>query len=225
MNHFRKIIRTGMLIMTFVIISACNVNSSTPAAAPSTPDLSIVRTEAVQTAMAELTSEAQSNPTQTTVPPPDTATPLPPTEEPTQTPLPTLTVFPTPTKSSSGGGGGNIYPTQTSSYVDQATLVAQSPADYTYIKPGGDFDGAWTFKNTGRRAWNKQFYIKWKSGNLKSNTSDLYFLPKDVPVNDTIQMTADFIAPKDPGTYTSNWVLINDDGVAFSSFYIVINVK
>jgi len=224
MSKKNLVLRLALFVMVLVLASC---NTATPAPALPTPlpttDLGVVRTEAAQTVVARITADAQANPSATPTQVVATETPLP-KETPTQV---VLTVTPvaslTPTRrASSGGGGGYVGPTATA-YTDRASLTAQSIRDGASFPGGYDFDVTWTFKNTGFRDWDTQFYIKYLSGDLKPK-QDIYMLPEAVKKNDSISMTADFVAPQEPGRYESNWALINDDGTAFFRFFIVINV-
>jgi len=191
-----------------------------------TIDLNIVRTEAAQTVVAQITQEAAANPTNTTAP-----TEIPPTEtaRPSPTEVQPLVVPPTETPmvvftATATRKPVTFVPSPTSSYVDQATWISNTPADGAIFKPSTDFDAVWTLKNTGRRDWNKEFYYHWTGGNLKGALQDLYFINGPVKVNDTVKLIVDMIAPKEPGRYTTYWELVNDDGVGFFKFYLVIVV-
>lgn len=217
----------SILLISVLVLAGCNTAQPAPAqpTAPPAPttDLGVVRTQAAQTVVAQITADALANPTAV------------PTEAPTQTAMPSATLAPatstpaptlTPTRSSSGGGGGGgggyVGPTATA-YTDRAVLTGQSIADGAQFPTGYDFDVSWTFKNTGYRDWNTQFYIKFLSGDLKPK-NDIYMLPKAVKKNESISITADFLAPSTPGRYESNWALYNDDGTQIYHFFIVINV-
>ncbi len=215
----------SMLLLVVLALAGCNaapqptvVLPPTATLAPTT-DLSVVRTQAAQTVVAQITADALANPTAEPTAVPATATAAPTaTQAATATAVPTLT----PTRASGGGGGGYVGPTATV-YTDRAQLTGQSIKDGASFPTGYDFDVTWTFKNIGFRDWNTEFYIKYLSGDLKPK-QDIYMLPKAVKKNDSISMTADFLAPGTPGRYESNWALYNDDGTQIYHFYIVINV-
>ena len=225
MAHIKNKLGFTLLIIGLLALVGCSVSPGiTPTSAPTT-DINGLSTQIAETVVAQITREAALNPT--AVPPTvaPTQTQLPPTAVPTEpaavvnTPVPTLTTVPT-----KSGGSYVFIPSATSSYTDQATWVTQTPPDYKVMPAGKDFDGVWTIKNTGKRTWNTQFYAKYVSGTLEA-TKDIYFLPSPLAVNDTVGFTIDFVAPTTPGTYTSNWKLVNDDGVAFFHFYLIITVK
>lgn len=214
----------SILLLSVLVLAGCNTAQPAPAQpaatlAPTT-DLSIVRTQAAQTVVAAITADALANPTAV------------PTEIPTQTALPSATPVPatvtpvaslTPTRQASGGGGGGYVGPTATAYTDRALLTSQSIRDGAQFPTGYDFDVSWTFKNTGFRDWNNDFYIKYLSGDLKPK-HDIYMLPAVVKKNDSVSMVVDFVAPGTPGRYESNWALYNDDGTIFYRFFIVINV-
>ena len=226
----RKALFSLVLLTSLLLLAGCSLAGTPAAAAPEqqpSPDLDLVRTEAAQTVVARVTFQAALTPS-ATLPPPPTETPLPAPSEAApavQVDAPTSTAVPTLTRPvTSGGGGGSVKATATSSYTDQAKILSTSPQDYSNMPAGRDFDAVWVFKNVGKRAWDTTFYIRHAGGNLEGANTDLVFLPKDVPVNGSVEMTVDFNAPSTPGAYTSYWELVNDDGVAFYRFYITINV-
>jgi hypothetical protein len=187
-----------------------------------TVDVAMVKTDAVRTHIAQLTAEAPV-PTVTTAP---TAT-----EKPAEPTLPVLAtaapalIMPTATATRIvyTGGGGAAAPT-VNTYVDQGQWVYQNPSDGTILKPGQDFDAVWRIKNVGRRNWNNQFYFKYLSGTPKGVNFDMDMLPP-TNIGDTVTVTVDMVAPLEPGTYTSQWTLVNDDAVSFFKFFITIRVQ
>jgi hypothetical protein len=220
---WQKAVRITMLVAVLVL-AGCNaapqpvVSTQNP-----TPDLGLVRTQAAQTVVAQITADALLHPSETPTVEPPTAT-----SAPTSTAVPTLPPLPTATKVSGGSGslgGGSVYVAATPTYyTDSAKLVSQNIPDGKSFESGADFDVIWTFKNTGVREWNTDFYIKYLSGDLKPK-QNIYMLPHTLAKGSTVGMTADFHAPLQPGRYTSNWALINDDAVAIFHMYVVIIVK
>jgi hypothetical protein len=95
--------------------------------------------------------------------------------------------------------------------------------DGTRFSPGEDFDQKWTFKNQGFRPWTGEFYARYISGVHGSNT-DIVMLPAVNQGGETT-IVVDFVAPKEPGHYASNWGLVNDDGVTFFRFNFVFYVE
>jgi hypothetical protein len=221
---WQKVIRIIMLVAVLVL-AGCNA-APQPVVSTQNPtaDLGLIRTQAAQTVVAQITAEALLHPSETPTVVPPTAT-----TAPTNTAVPTLTPIPTATTATGGsgslGGGGSVYVKATPTYyTDSAQLVSQNIPDGKTFPSGADFDVTWTFKNTGVREWNTKFYIKYLSGDLKPK-QDIYMLPNTLAKGHTVAMTADFHAPLNPGRYTSNWALINDDAVAIFHMYVVIIIK
>ncbi|MDZ4159970.1 MAG: NBR1-Ig-like domain-containing protein [Anaerolineaceae bacterium] len=198
-----------------------------PAAAPAsqpTPDFEALHTEIAKYVSLNLTLEAALTQIPSATPLPATPAVIVSVEQPTPT-LPTatiVTVIPIATSKPSSGGG-TFKPTPTSSYTDQARVVSQSPKDYTFLKPGQDFDAKWVIKNTGKRAWNSSFYYR-HDGGLSGALTNRYFIPRYPAVGETVELVVDMVAPNEPGHYTTYWELVNDDGTAFFRFYLVFNV-
>lgn len=216
--------KTARVLILLAVLLTAGCTTATPVVVPTavpTQDLAPVMTQAAQTVIARITADALANPTATALPP--TAT-----EAPTATAAPTLTVAPTatstPVKSTGGGGGNIIRPTSTSSYTDSAQIVSTVPADGTYFDPGYDFDVIWTVKNTGKRDWTSDFYFKFIDGNWEPESKEVRYTGA-VDQGNTVELVVDYKAPLTPGRYTSNWGIVNDDGVTFARMFIVINVQ
>ncbi|NPV57751.1 MAG: hypothetical protein HPY76_13935 [Anaerolineae bacterium] len=213
-----------VIVISLLIISSCAPqNLPTEPPAP-TEDINLVRTQAAQTVVAQITAEALLNPS-ATIPAPT----LPPaTEAPTLTPLPALPTA-TSTKvvsSGGGGGGGGGAPAATAtSYTDAAKLVDFWPPDGFKMSRGQDFDAKFTFKNTGKRTWTTDFYIRTNGGDMDPYYTDTVMVAEPVAVNDTYTFVVDYAAPYEPGIYRTYWKLVNDDAVTFYKFYIVIEVE
>lgn len=224
MAKLSKTLLQVSLLALALVLAAC---TATPVAGPAEPtaDLNAVRTEAVQTAVAQLTLEAALNPTATAIVMPS-ATALLPTS--TLMTLPTLPPIPTATRPAGGGGGGGgggVAAATATSYTDAAQVLGTAPIDGTYMDPGYDFDVTWTVKNVGKRAWTKDFYIRYVSG-VPGKTANIVMLPATgVAVNDTVTITVDMLAPLQPGNYGTTWYLINDDAVAFQTLSLVFTVR
>lgn len=210
------------------------VVSCTPAAPANTPepqptvDMPALQTEVAATVVAEITKQALVQPAQEQAEPtatqPQVATA---TEAPTPTEIATLAPLPSPTKVVVSSGGGVPAPTKTpASYTDQATLVSNSPADYTYFQGGAAFDGVFTIKNIGRRAWNNSFYVRGTDFQGKK-VGPIYL--SNLAVNDTTQVVVDLTAPAyaegGKNFHTATFELVNDDAVVIYSFYLIINVE
>lgn len=227
MNVHKLAVLFLLVALVLFLATGCNVPTTDDKDQEPTIDQNALRTEIAQTVIAGITLEAVLNPSTT----PTTA------ETPTKTQPPAVTATSetadiatetatlTPTTKSSGGGGGSWVPTSTSDYTDQAICVSTSPEDFTVMTPNQDFDAVWTIKNTGKRAWNADFYYKYKpeGSDIPKRGSDWQYI-SGIAVGDTINVVVDMTAPGEPGTYRSYWALVNDDAVEFFHFYIVITV-
>ncbi|HMD89835.1 MAG TPA: NBR1-Ig-like domain-containing protein [Anaerolineaceae bacterium] len=216
------------LFVCFALLAGCN----TPAAQAPTPDLDAVRTQAAQTVVANITLQAAQNPTSTPLAIP-TATNLPasPTEtlapNPTAIPaLPTMTPTVFATSTSTSSASNSYYPAPTKpTGPDAAQLVSQKFPQSSVFPPGYQFDMVWTIKNVGTKRWNTDYYMKYESGTQFDHKATLVMAPKNVNIGETEDFYIDCLAPSTPGSYTTYWSLINDNGAAFFSVYFNIIVK
>ncbi len=96
--------------------------------------------------------------------------------------------------------------------------------DDTEMEPGQSFTKTWRLRNSGTRAWGAGYTVNFLNGvPMTSATSQP--IPNVAPgaeANISIQM----IAPEEEGTYTSEWLLKDDQGNYFgANFYGRIVVK
>lgn len=214
-----------VLAFLALIVSLVGCTGPTAVVEP-TPDIPLIRTEAVQTVVSKLTIEAALNPTATIAP---TDTPAPvvtATSAPTATQPPAATATSMPTiRPATSGGGGVVYPTATRrSGPDQANLLSQEPKDGTVVSAGSEFDGSWVFKNIGTSTWTTGYEYRFAGGtNLAKK--DIYTVPGSVKPNDSITLYTDMVAPSEGGRYVSYWELVNENGDIFYEFYMIIDVK
>ena len=209
-----------LIAITALLITSCAV----PQVTLPTPDLNLVRTEAVMTAMAQLTKEAAliQNPTKTKVI--STTTPMT-----TTTPY-VITATPSIYGSSgsgsgstgSGGSSGVIVPTWTP-VIYQAQFVSQNYLD-GYACPTGELlDFKLIFKNTGAATWNTTYYYKrlYNLPDVELTKSDQYMLSSNVPSGSKATLIIDITCPTypSPSPWTTQWGLVNDNGAVFAKFY------
>ncbi len=217
--------RTGKLGIWIAIAVLLLVGCATPQLALPTPDLNLVRTEAVVTAIAQLTRQAVLNPSPTN-------TPLVPTAESfaTSTPI-VVTATPfygdggTGTGGSSGGGGSiSVTPIPTwTPIVYGAVFVTQNYLD-GYVCPTGEQpDFKITFQNIGKATWTTtKYYIKllYNSPDVTLTNHTQYPLAADVLPGAKGTFTLDIACPTKPGgPWTTQWGLVNDNGDVFAKFY------
>jgi hypothetical protein len=238
MSNLQKTTRLFAFLALYAVLACVIlVGCTTPTVVVEpTPDIPKIRTESVQTVVANLTIEAALNPTATT---PATAAPIvvtataAPSEAPTQAPAAseaTATLIPTLTPVATlkpATGGGNPAPTATRrAGPDQAQYVSQSPYDGQVYHPSNQFDANWTFKNVGTSTWTKGiYYIRFAGKGTNLAKADKYMVSKDVLPGDSYTFIADMVAPAQGGRYVSYWQLVNNNGAVFYEFYLVIDVK
>ena len=111
---------------------------------------------------------------------------------------------------SSGFVWGTWKPTPTY-YSYQATFLGQDK-NYMHYAHGVQFTVNWTIRNTGPLPWNKQFYFRYVQGQ-GSLDGDLYMLPYNVEIGDTITFSRSFECADEPAIYNSYWELVDDYGV------------
>lgn len=229
----QKFLLYFIFLSFLVIVSGCTLSSFTqsgPAPAELTATYEGMVIDAMKTAIGEITQQALLNPSATY-----TFTPLPPTDTSVPSPTPTS---PTPTHTEIPSTFTPLPPTATT--IPSATttptitptrsdfncqLAASSPPYNQVYTPGGDFDGRWTFKNTGSEVWDKdQVDFVFLSGTKFQEYVDKLDLTSNVNKGDSIEFIIDMLAPNSAGTYSATWGLKKDGGV-FCSATIQIIVK
>ena len=226
-----KIFSKPSLMLLIFLLSACSLQAG-PSDAVITATYQVMVNKAMNEAVEKITQEALLNPsaTNTEVPPtevPPTNTEVPPTntEVPPTALVETPTVFVPPT-------AAPVLPTATFKPVFTPTrsdyncqIASAAPAWNASMSPGVDFDGRWTFKNTGSNVWpmnNVDFVFI--SGTRFHGDKDVYDLPKDVAKGDSVEFIIDMLAPKEPGTYSATWGLKLDGSLfCVTTIRIVVN--
>ncbi|MBM3136586.1 MAG: hypothetical protein FJZ98_00175 [Chloroflexi bacterium] len=206
--------RTGLwlTLAAVMLLSACGIGE----AGEPTPDEEAIRTQAVQTAVAQMTVQAALNPTSTEVPP-------------TITPLPTATLGTAvpvgsgaSTSGGTGSGSGAAYVSPTPKQWG-CEWITQSPYDQA-LHTGWWDDYVVTLKNTGTKTWWGDV-VYWKE---RENCSYCNFIssPKQRFINanvqpgQTVQIRIDVNVPTQPYKegFRMVWDLINDNGERFCPF-------
>lgn len=207
----------SFLIMAVIVLSACTQKTASEEA---TPDLGAVKTQAVQTAVSQMTSDAAADQEAATSQLP-TITPMATTKA---TTIPTATVYVSSGGGGSSGGGsssGTPIPTATPD-VYICEVIDQSPWDGNqYV--GSDIDVVWTLKNVGAATWTASTYYYHWTGYSDLSPVKSFTLTEDVPMYDTIQVRIDVKVPTTPGQYRTQWYLVNDNGENFCGFYYYVN--
>lgn len=133
--------------------------------------------------------------------------------EPTSTLDPTHTATATPTPTA------NATATFLASCVPEVELVvAERQGRATNaVTTGVPFTIQWTLRNSGACPWPSDLQWTYVSGAEFEYEGTAIPLEKEVAAGEEIVLTADFIAPDNPGTYEGNWQLVDADGNAFGS--------
>lgn len=200
-------------LIAIIIFAGCLPKNVTPTSDPAieTAVFESMQTQAMQAAQEQLTQTALAQPTvtptevatitlemptNTALPPTNTAvppTPFPTLAPPTSTPiLATATATATPTRSDLN-----------------CQIISSSPANYQVMSPGLDFDGRWTFKNTGSQTWDQSSVdFTYVSGTKFQTKFDVIDLPVTVTNGNTVELIIDMMAPLSAGNYQSTWALV-----------------
>ncbi len=108
-------------------------------------------------------------------------------------------------------------PTFTTTVTSSICQVSVSPKLGSVLEPGDDFDAAWTVKNTSGKAWEvTAIDYKYMTGTEMQKYAKAYDLKETVPPGATVTLRVDMTAPTDPGTYTTNWALVQGTTVLCS---------
>ena len=160
---------------------------------------------------------AACSPTQTPTPfiPPRAATPTQGNIQgntpviPTNTPAPIPTASPTVTPPCTNG----------LAYVDDLTIP-----DGTFVTPGSLVEKKWQVQNNGSCNWDSRYRLLFSGGvNMGANTEQGLY-PARAGALAVIRIT--FIAPDEPGTYTTAWQAIAPNGEPFGDpVFMEINVQ
>lgn len=207
-------------ISVLAIVVACvpSTGAPTPAIDPNQVNVFIAQTAnavRTQTAAAIPTSTATEIPTQT---PTNTFTPSPTFTSTVIFVLASPTPSVTPTSTFYLGGGG------TSSNDFACEVMSVSPANGTIFDSRVDFDAVWKVKNIGQRNWNENSIDYVYDSGTRMHKVDGYDLSSDTRSGATTNIIVDMVAPRDPGSYRTTWVL-RSGGTTFCTMSITINVR
>lgn len=210
--------KTKLLIWftALAVVMAC-VPTFTMPATPAV-DPGVINTLIAQTANAAATQTAAALPSATPSP---VFTPTRNTETPTPTATATVifvfyspTALVSPTFTPSGSSSDN--------YACQVMRV--SPPNGTTFSSRQDFDVSWTVKNIGKRKWDRGSVDYFYSSGEKLHKISSYDLDENVASGGTVDLGVDMQAPKNPGTYTTTWMMRNGNKL-FCPLTITIVVR
>lgn len=152
------------------------------------------------------------------------------------------TVPPTGTPISSAPGDG----TPTTTPAGKETAVSGTPSESgdaaTFVKdisvpdgkelpPNGTFVKTWLLRNTGTTTWTTAYNLVFIGGD-RMDAPEAVPLPRDVPPDDTVELSVELVAPNSPATYTAYFNLQNTNGENFGvgvgaieAFWVEITVS
>jgi len=105
-------------------------------------------------------------------------------------------------------------PTVSATVTSSICEVSVSPALSSTLKPGVDFDAVWTVKNTSGKTWEvTAIDYKYMTGTEMQKYGKVYDLDQTVKSGEKVTLRVDMTAPTDPGTYTTNWALVQGSTV------------
>ncbi|MDR3576587.1 MAG: NBR1-Ig-like domain-containing protein [Anaerolineaceae bacterium] len=189
-------------LATILMLSSCDLTATSTPSSTTTPEPGFTATVLVQTIQALSTQNALLQPSATPI---TSLTPTPTqteseTETPAVTAVPTLTAIPTSAAVSS---------------CNAATLESDVtiPAG-TVLDGGASFVKTWRILNSGTCSWNTSYQLIYTSGNSFSAPAVIY-LPGSVAPGQTIDISANMVAPNVLGTYQGYWEFRSDLGVVF----------
>jgi Ig-like domain from next to BRCA1 gene len=196
-------------IGVFLLISCAPANLSTP-----TPNIVFIKTSAAQTVVANFTLTAASAAF--------TSTPTPtshgaPTSPATPTLISTTKIASTLVPTQIGHPGATQILLCNEYSWDDATVDINTP-DNTQMTAGQSFVKTWKIKNSGTCTWSTGYTIIY-AGYATQMSGQPQPLSLPITPGQEIQISVNFVAPAQPGSYLSAWTLDDGDGTAYSHFY------
>jgi hypothetical protein len=206
------------LLACLLFTIGCTAQAAPTATAVPTTDLSVVKTEAAQTVVAQITSDAALTPSATLIPPTATAVPATATLAVTAT-----TMLPTKAPAATIASTRTYITGTVEPVAFKATLLSLFPSNGMQLSAGEDIDGTIKFRNDGTATWNTGYHYRFVSGDDVSKT-DSYYLTEKVAPGDSITLKVDILAPSASGTYDSTWQLFDDNNAVFYTWHFIIYV-
>ena len=194
----------SILLAAAVILSACNLPTSSGSPDKNLPAEAIIQTKAAQTVDAMgilLSSPAAAT---TIVPPAVTVASSPGTLVPSVTLPPVPTTLP-PT----------VAPTPIPIPCDRAKFVTETIPDGTLFAPGTTFAKTWTLQNNGSCTWNTNDRLIFVTGDGMGAPAGGTNLPSSVAPGGTIVVSVTLTVPLDVRNYQGNFMLQNASGARF----------
>jgi hypothetical protein len=190
-------------LATGLLLAACGSRGQ-----EGTPTLSVeqIRTEAVGTFAAGLTSTALAMPTHT----------------PGETASPTLLATESPAVTSTSAPPVPSFNPTTSCYG--LTFVSDvTVPDNSDMTAGQKFTKTWRVRNSGSCTWQTGFRLTFSGGEAMGGSSVL--LSNEIQTGDEVELSVDLTAPGPAGTYRGNWRMATGSGTLFGDeIYVLIKV-
>jgi len=200
-----KLKLTITVLFLALLLAACGGGAPTPASEP-TPDVAVVRTSAAGTVVSQFTLTAAAF-TPTILLPTDTSVP-------DATATATLPVVAQVTNLS-----GTPEALCDSLTFNPATVDVNVP-DNTPMTPGQDFIKTWKVKNNGACEWGPGYVLAY-AGYEDQMSGQFVALTDVVLPGEEVDVSVQFKAPSDAGTYLSAWQMRNPAGITFEEIIFV----
>lgn len=201
-----------LLLVPVLLITACSPALPMVAQPSATPNIvetaKVLSTEVANTVISAFTQTAEAvlpteTPQPSSTPVADTATPTP--------GVPTIVMI-SPTAPATVTPSRVVVtivagPTRTPGPWNCA-ITKQAVKWGAPFPPGAEFDGRWTVKNTGTKAWEigalSYFYV---DGTPMQTHGDSFKVNKKIKPGDTLEIIVDMQAPREYGFYHTDWLL------------------
>ena len=193
------------------LIVACGGSPEAPT--EPTPDVAIVRTSAAQTVVAQFTLTAAAFTPTSAV---STNTSAPETTAPAAA---TATVTAGPVIAQVTNASGTPEALCDSLTYDVATVDVNVP-DNTVMSPGQDFIKTWKVRNNGSCEWGAGYVLAY-AGYTDQMSGQFVALTDVVQPGEEVEVSVQFKAPAQAGTYLSAWQMRNPAGVTFEEIVFV----
>jgi hypothetical protein len=201
------------LTVTTLIIALLIVACGSPEApVEPTPDVSLVRTSAASTVVSQFTLTAAAF-TPTSAIPTNTSAP-----EATAPPAATATATSAVLAQVTNASGTPEALCDSLSY-DVATVDVNVP-DNTVLAPGQDFIKTWKVRNNGSCEWGAGYVLAY-AGYTDQMSGQFVALTDVVQPGEEVEVSVQFKAPAQAGTYLSAWQMRNPAGVTFEEIVFV----
>jgi hypothetical protein len=190
-----------LFLLVIIGLSSCNL----PAPSEGTPSISV--TEAYQTVEARLTQAIKLTFEASKEPPLATSSPT--ATFPAAVEMTATESIPTVTESS-----GGLTPGAMCDLAAPGVPIDVTIPDDTELQPGESFTKVWRLQNIGTCSWTSDYALVWFSGE-KLGAQQSVPLNGKVDPGQIVEVSVDMVAPKETGTYQSNWKLRNPNGLLF----------